>query len=69
MRHQHREITKPALGPEDIQLVYEALVAWCLERRCELESVQADEAARELVSWFECGIRERRKLMQVIRCI
>lgn len=69
MLHRHSGITKPALQPEDIEMLYEALSAWCAERNCEVESEPAKEAARELVSWFECGIRERRKLMQIIRCI
>lgn len=63
------EITKPALQPEDIEMVCDALVEWCTERKYSLDSDEAKEAARELVTWFECGIRERSKLMQVIRYI
>ena len=69
MEHQHHGIAKPALQPEDIEMVHDALVAWCTERGCDINSDEATDAARELVSWFECGIRDRRKLMQVIRCI
>jgi hypothetical protein len=65
----NREITKPVLGQADIDMVYDALVAWCSERQCQIDSDQARDAARELVSWFECGIRDRRKLGQIIRCI
>jgi hypothetical protein len=69
MLHNHSEITKPPLTEPDIKMVYEALAAWCHERRHAIGTQEANEAARELVSWFECGIRDRHKLMQILRYI
>jgi hypothetical protein len=65
----HSGITKPCFGPMEIEMLHEVLIKWCGERGCELNSDPAREAAKEAVSWFECGIRERNRLFQLLRCI
>ena len=54
-----------AIGPNEMEKLYQTLRAWCEERHCELKSPQALEAARELVTWFEYGITERRQLREL----
>jgi hypothetical protein len=65
----HSGITKPSLGPTEIEMLYGILVQWCGERGCELNSDPCREAAKEAVSWYECGIRERDRLFQLLRCL
>jgi hypothetical protein len=50
-------------------MLHGILLDWCEERGCNLDSEPVREAAKEAVSWFECGIRERGRLFQLLRCI
>ncbi|MEI1247046.1 hypothetical protein [Rhizobium aouanii] len=64
---QHSGITKPALQPGDIAMLQTVLQGWCQEKSCGIASPAAQHVARELVSWFECGIRDQRKLSGLMR--
>nr|WP_064249709.1 hypothetical protein [Rhizobium leguminosarum]OAP90311.1 hypothetical protein A4U53_30225 [Rhizobium leguminosarum] len=64
---QHSGITKPALQPSDIAMLQAVLQGWCQEKSCGIASPAAQHVARELVSWFECGIRDQRKLSGLMR--
>ncbi|AIC30610.1 hypothetical protein IE4771_PD00055 (plasmid) [Rhizobium etli bv. mimosae str. IE4771] len=64
---QHSGITKPALQPEDIGMLHSVLKEWCREKSCEIGSPAAQQVARELVSWFECGIRNPHRLSGLMR--
>lgn len=64
---QHSGITKPALQPDDIAMLHAVLRGWCREKSCEIGSPAAQHVARELVSWFECGIRNPYKLAGLMR--
>ncbi|MDF0661791.1 hypothetical protein PYR67_20955 [Rhizobium sp. BC49] len=64
---QHSGITKPALQPEDITMLRAVLRQWCREKSCGVGSPAAQHVARELVSWFECGIRNPHKLAGLMR--
>jgi hypothetical protein len=65
----HSGITKPSMGPVELQMLHGILTEWCAERGCEIDSEAAREAAREAVSWFECGIKEKNRILQLVRCI
>ncbi|OWV72794.1 hypothetical protein ATY77_02985 [Rhizobium sp. R634] len=64
---QHAGITKPALQPDDLAMLTAVLQGWCRERSCGIDSPAAEHVARELVSWFECGIRDRHRLAGLMR--
>ncbi|MBB4255727.1 hypothetical protein [Rhizobium sp. BK008] len=64
---QHSGITKPAIRPDDLAMLTDVLEGWCHEKSCEIASPAAKYVARELVSWFECGIRDRQKLAGLMR--
>ncbi|MBY3034174.1 hypothetical protein HF265_34735 [Rhizobium leguminosarum] len=64
---QHSGITKPALQPGDIAMLQAVLQGWCQEKSCVMASPAAQHVARELVSWFECGIRDQGKLSGLMR--
>ncbi|EJZ18682.1 hypothetical protein NE852_28320 (plasmid) [Rhizobium sp. Pop5] len=64
---QHSGITKPALQPDDLKMLTAVLHEWCREKSCGIASPQAQHVARELVSWFECGIRDRHRLAGLMR--
>ncbi|MBY3463511.1 hypothetical protein HFN80_05715 [Rhizobium laguerreae] len=64
---QHSGITKPALQPADVAMLQAVLRGWCQEKSCGIASPAAQHVARELVSWFECGIRDQRKLSDLMR--
>lgn len=64
---QHSGITKPALQPDDVTMLTAVLEEWCREKSCGMASPQAQHVARELVSWFECGIRDRHRLAGLMR--
>ncbi|QKK26800.1 hypothetical protein [Rhizobium hidalgonense] len=63
----HSGITKPALQPEDVAMLKAVLEGWCKEKSCEIASPAAMHVATELVSWFECGIREKHRLTGLMR--
>ncbi|MBB5551033.1 hypothetical protein [Rhizobium lentis] len=64
---QHLGITKPALQPDDVSMLQAILRGWCLEKSYAITSPAAELVARELVSWFECGIRDKHKLAGLMR--
>ncbi|RFB85147.1 hypothetical protein B5K08_26965 [Rhizobium leguminosarum bv. trifolii] len=64
---QHSGITKPALQPDDVHMLKTVLRQWCQEKSCDITSPAAQHVARELVSWFECGIRNEHKLSELMR--
>ncbi|MBP2449238.1 hypothetical protein [Rhizobium leguminosarum] len=64
---QHSGITKPALQPDDVAMLKAVLRQWCQEKSCDICSPAAQHVARELVSWFECGIRNQHKLSGLMR--
>ena len=64
---QHSGITKPGLQPADVAMLRKVLEGWCREKSCEISGPEAQHVARELVSWFECGIRDKHKLMGLMR--
>ncbi|MFS8148870.1 hypothetical protein ATY78_18140 [Rhizobium sp. R635] len=63
----HSGITKPGLQPDDVAMLTAVLRAWCQEKSCGIASPQAQHVARELVSWFECGIRDKHRLTGLMR--
>jgi hypothetical protein len=56
-----------SIGPDELEMLHQTLRAWCEECHCELKSPEALEAARELVTWFDYGITERRQLRELIQ--
>lgn len=64
---QHSGITKPALQPDDVAMLTAVLDEWCREKSCDVVSPEAQHVARELVSWFECGIRDKHRLAGLMR--
>ncbi|WP_425348658.1 hypothetical protein [Rhizobium bangladeshense] len=64
---QHSGITKPALQPDDVAMLTAVLREWCREKSYSMAGPEAQHVARELVSWFECGIREKRRLAGLVR--
>lgn len=64
---QHSGITKPALQPDDVAMLSAILEGWCHDKSCGIASPAAEHVARELVSWFECGIRDKHKLTGLMR--
>ncbi|MBX5159208.1 MULTISPECIES: hypothetical protein [unclassified Rhizobium] len=64
---QHSGITKPALQPDDVAMLKAVLRQWCQEKSYDIGSPAAQHVARELVSWFECGIRDQQKLSGLMR--
>ncbi|TDW16172.1 hypothetical protein EV128_14034 [Rhizobium azibense] len=64
---QHSGITKPALQSADVAMLQAVLQEWCAEKSYGIASPAAQYVARELVSWFECGIRDQRKLSGLMR--
>jgi hypothetical protein len=50
-----REIYKPALKPEDVEMLSQLLDEWCYETGNDRCGKAAEGVARELVAWFENG--------------
>ncbi|MGZ2487839.1 hypothetical protein ACVITL_006424 [Rhizobium pisi] len=63
----HSGITKPPLQPDDVTMLTAVLEQWCREKSCGIASPEAQHVAKELVSWFECGIRDRHRLAGLMR--
>jgi hypothetical protein len=58
---------KDAIQPDELNMLQELLRQWCEEHGCDLKDSRASAVARDLISWFEFGIRDRAQLNEIIR--
>ncbi|MBB4570751.1 hypothetical protein [Rhizobium leucaenae] len=56
----------PPLYPEDVVMMQTLLAAYCEDRCCEKAGVEAQEAARELVYWFQIGVTKQSQLRELL---
>lgn len=60
---------KPVIQHEEFEMIRDVLRQRCSEVDLALESLEAARIGRELVDWFEFGIRDRDELARIIRPI
>ena len=58
---------RPILGPEDLRMMQTLLQDFCTERGFEISGLDAQEAARELVNWFQIGVTQQSQLRELLR--
>jgi hypothetical protein len=56
----------PPLYPEDVTMMQTLLKDYCEARGYENASAEAQEAARELVHWFQIGVTEQCQLRELL---
>ncbi|AVA24992.1 hypothetical protein [Rhizobium sp. NXC24] len=56
----------PPLYPEDVMMMQTLLRDYCEDRRCENAGDEAQEAARELVYWFQIGVTKQSQLRELL---
>ena len=56
----------PPLYPEDVTMMQTLLKDYCKDRGCENTSTEAQEAARELVHWFQIGVTKQSQLRELL---
>ncbi|MFS2155280.1 MULTISPECIES: acetyltransferase [unclassified Rhizobium] len=57
---------KQPLGPEEFSMVQGLVKDYCSERSLELACAEAQEAARELLGWFQLGVTDRNRLRELL---
>ncbi|MBB5574974.1 MULTISPECIES: hypothetical protein [Rhizobium] len=56
----------PPLYPEDVMMMQALLRDYCEDRCCEKAGAEAQEAARELVHWFQIGVTKQSQLRKLL---
>ncbi|MBB4065615.1 hypothetical protein [Gellertiella hungarica] len=46
---------KAPISPIDVVMMQGVLIDWCIRHGVSLDSLECEEQARRIVSWFECG--------------
>lgn len=57
---------KPPLRPEEVSMVQGLLREYCADRSLEPSCAEAQEAARELLGWFQIGVTNRERLRELL---
>jgi hypothetical protein len=52
---------------DDLELLQETLRKWCVERKVAIDDPAAEQAAVELIDWFQFGLRYEDQLIEMIR--
>lgn len=58
---------KPVMDVRDLEMMRVVLAEYCEEHGLAVESLEATRKARELMDWFEFGIRRPEELAMMIR--
>lgn len=58
--------TKSGFQPNDLIMLQRLLDDWCEKRGCKNDDSRGQEAARELIIWFEQGVTKEDQLRQMI---
>jgi hypothetical protein len=58
---------KEVIRNDDIAMLRNILQDWCREQPCALSSQPAQSKAKELVGWFEFGVKDQGELRRIIR--
>lgn len=59
-------LQRRVLSSNDLKMLDGLLKEWCESRRCDILNLEAQEAARELVMWFEFGIDRPHQLRELL---
>jgi hypothetical protein len=49
-----------------MEMLHDILIEWCGNRNLDLQSPEAQSAARELINLFEVGVRSQLELQEAI---
>jgi hypothetical protein len=56
-----------SFSPEDFDVLRGALDAWCVEKRVDIKSVEAQSAASAALDLYQAGHDSREKLLVALR--
>ena len=59
-------LLKRVLTSPDLKMLDGLLKEWCDSRHCDVLNLEAQDAARELVMWFEFGIDKPHQLRELL---
>lgn len=66
MKHSYNFQSHP-LAPEDLEMLRDTLNKWCREERIDINDPRAEEAAVELIDWFQFGLHFPDQLIEMLR--
>jgi hypothetical protein len=66
MSHQY-SFQSDAITASDLEMLHSTLQKWCLEKRIDIKDRRAEEAAVELIDWFQFGLKHEDQLIEMIR--
>jgi hypothetical protein len=55
-----------SLGAEDVAMMRGLLSEYCAARQCEKHSIEAEDAAKCLLAWFQSGTIDRAELVRLL---
>lgn len=66
MKHTYVFQDVPICG-EELAMLQATLKQWCDERHVDIASPQAEQAAVELIDWFQFGLKHSDQLIEMLR--
>lgn len=66
MTHIYAFGSQPLAG-KDLDLLQGTLQKWCAEQGISTDNPKAQQAAVELIDWFQFGLRYEEELIEMIR--
>jgi hypothetical protein len=48
-------------------MLHSTLQKWCVEKHIDIKDPRAEEAAVELIDWFQFGLKHEDQLIEMIR--
>lgn len=65
-----RPIDKPCLRPlmpEEVAMAADVLKEYCVARRCDRKSDEAEAVARDIIRWLQTRVPSRERLQEILR--
>jgi hypothetical protein len=63
----HYSFQTEAISAEELDMLQATLKKWCNEKQINISDPRAEEAAVELIDWFQFGLKEQDQLIEMIR--
>jgi hypothetical protein len=56
-----------AITADDLAILHGTLEKWCREAQIDIKHPRAEEAAVELIDWYQFGLRHQYQLIEMLR--
>jgi hypothetical protein len=63
----HYSFQSDAISAGELEMLHSTLQKWCVEKHIDIKDPRAEEAAVELIDWFQFGLKHEDQLIEMIR--